>query len=250
MWHGVPFACQRRPIIGVLRMCWLLPGSFDCFCCPHTSVHRPSIACLAVFLCVPTAPHPTPPMRFLSRSCVGSGHNDASGAWNALPGMGVTTARPAPQRHSRRHGGAASANTTPPAPQRHQRNTTGARTKHRAPQQRHQHPDSANSATRMAGPKTHNTRPHHRKRHRAHHTTQARTRAPADTGAQAQGPSRRYPGLKGVGAGFQAPFEGPMRGPWSLRALRAPPLVQATVNDRKLTEPTPSAAWTRASQLA
>ena len=51
MWHGVPFACQRRPIVGVLRMCWLLPGSFDCFRCPHTSVHRPSIACLAVFLC-------------------------------------------------------------------------------------------------------------------------------------------------------------------------------------------------------
>ena len=51
MWRDVPFACQRRPIIGVLRMCWLLPGSFDCFCCPHTSVHRPSIACLAVFLC-------------------------------------------------------------------------------------------------------------------------------------------------------------------------------------------------------
>ena len=22
-------------------LCWLLPGSFDCFCCPHTSVHRP-----------------------------------------------------------------------------------------------------------------------------------------------------------------------------------------------------------------
>ena len=55
MWHGVPFACQRRPIIGVLRMCWLLLGSFDCFCCPHTSVHRPSIACLAVFLCGPGA---------------------------------------------------------------------------------------------------------------------------------------------------------------------------------------------------
>ena len=49
MRHGVPFACQRRPIVGVLRMCWLLSGSFDCFCCPHTSVHRPSIACLAVF---------------------------------------------------------------------------------------------------------------------------------------------------------------------------------------------------------
>ena len=55
MWRGVPFACQRRPIVGVLRMCWLLPGSFDCFCCPHTSVHRPSIACLAVFLCGPGA---------------------------------------------------------------------------------------------------------------------------------------------------------------------------------------------------
>ena len=55
MWHGVPFACQRRPIVGVLRMCWLLPGSFDCFCCPHTTVHRPSIACLAVFLCGPSA---------------------------------------------------------------------------------------------------------------------------------------------------------------------------------------------------
>ena len=55
MWHGVPFACQRRPKIGVLRMCWLLPGSFDYLCCPHTSVHRPSIACLAVFLCGPRA---------------------------------------------------------------------------------------------------------------------------------------------------------------------------------------------------
>ena len=51
MWHGVPFARQRCPMIGVLRMCWLLPGSFDCVCCPRASVHRPSIACLAVFLC-------------------------------------------------------------------------------------------------------------------------------------------------------------------------------------------------------
>ena len=51
MWHGVLFACQRRPIVVVFRMCWLLPGLFDCFCCPHTSVYRPSIACLAVFLC-------------------------------------------------------------------------------------------------------------------------------------------------------------------------------------------------------
>ena len=55
MWRDVLFARQWRPIIGVLRMCWLLPGSFDCFCCPHTSVHRPSIACLAVFPCGPGA---------------------------------------------------------------------------------------------------------------------------------------------------------------------------------------------------
>ena len=65
MWHGVPFACQRRPIIGVLRMCWLLPGSLDCFCCPHTSVHRPSVACLAVFLCGPGALF----LHALSRPC-------------------------------------------------------------------------------------------------------------------------------------------------------------------------------------
>ena len=51
LWHGVPFTRQRCPVVGVLWLCWLLPGSFDCFCCPHTSVHRPSIACLAVFLC-------------------------------------------------------------------------------------------------------------------------------------------------------------------------------------------------------
>ena len=52
MWWGVSFACQRRPTVGILRLCWLLPGSFDCFCCPRASVHRQSIACLAVFLCV------------------------------------------------------------------------------------------------------------------------------------------------------------------------------------------------------
>ena len=47
MWHGVPFTRQRRPV----RMCWLLAGSFDCCCHPRASVHRPSVACLAVFLC-------------------------------------------------------------------------------------------------------------------------------------------------------------------------------------------------------
>ena len=52
----VPFACQWRPVVGVLRLCWFLPGSFDCFCCPRASVNRPSITCLAVFPCA----HPTP----------------------------------------------------------------------------------------------------------------------------------------------------------------------------------------------
>ena len=46
---GVPFARQRRRVVGVLRLCWLLPGSFDCFWGPRASVHRPSVACLAVF---------------------------------------------------------------------------------------------------------------------------------------------------------------------------------------------------------
>ena len=55
MWRDVPFARQRSPIIGVLRMCWLLPGSFDCVCCPRASVHRPSVACLTVFLRGPGA---------------------------------------------------------------------------------------------------------------------------------------------------------------------------------------------------
>ena len=64
MWRDVPFARQRRPIIGVLRMCWLSPGSFDCFCCPHTSVHRPST----------TQPPPPGP----ARSCW-TGHPRPSG---------------------------------------------------------------------------------------------------------------------------------------------------------------------------
>ena len=29
----------------------VVAGVFDCFCCPRASVHRPSIACLAVVLC-------------------------------------------------------------------------------------------------------------------------------------------------------------------------------------------------------
>ena len=51
MWRDVPFARQRRPVVGVLGLCWLLQGSFEYFCCPHTSVLRPSTTCLAVFLC-------------------------------------------------------------------------------------------------------------------------------------------------------------------------------------------------------
>ena len=61
MWHGVPFACQRRPVVSLLRLCWLLRGSFDCFCCPHTSVLRPSTTCLSVFPCTGNPPPPPPP---------------------------------------------------------------------------------------------------------------------------------------------------------------------------------------------
>ena len=46
MWHGVPFVRQRRPVIGVLRMCWLLWGSFDCVCCPPPPPPTPSGAAL------------------------------------------------------------------------------------------------------------------------------------------------------------------------------------------------------------
>ena len=49
MWHDVPFAHQRRRIVGVLRMCWLLPGSFDCFCCPRGSVHI-LLQCTAILI--------------------------------------------------------------------------------------------------------------------------------------------------------------------------------------------------------
>ena len=38
----VPFARSRSPVVGVLGLCWLLRGSFDCFCCPHTSGLTPS----------------------------------------------------------------------------------------------------------------------------------------------------------------------------------------------------------------
>ena len=54
-WQDVPFVRQWRPVVGVLRLCWLLRGAFDCVCRPRASVHRPSIACLAVFLCGPGA---------------------------------------------------------------------------------------------------------------------------------------------------------------------------------------------------
>ena len=74
MWHGVPFACQRRPIIGVLRMCWLLPGSFDCFCCPHTSVHSP-IGCVIV----------TPPPQLYFISDEADGHPSSLSTLPAPP---------------------------------------------------------------------------------------------------------------------------------------------------------------------
>ena len=58
LWRDVPFAHQRRPVVGVLGVVlWLLRGSLDCVCCPHTSVFRPSTTCLSVCPC-PTCPDP------------------------------------------------------------------------------------------------------------------------------------------------------------------------------------------------
>ena len=48
----VSFPRSRSPAVGVLGLCWLLWGSFDCLCCPRA---RPSIACLAV---LPPSPPP------------------------------------------------------------------------------------------------------------------------------------------------------------------------------------------------
>ena len=65
MWQDVPFARQRRPAVGILKLCWLLWGSFDCFCCPHTSVLRASTTCLSVYLCEPQVPCPAIWLLFL-----------------------------------------------------------------------------------------------------------------------------------------------------------------------------------------
>ena len=65
-----------------------MPGSFDCFCCPHTSVHRPSIACLAVFLCGPGPPPPGPTFgrkSNLLKDKLGRGHWWTTNFWVADP---------------------------------------------------------------------------------------------------------------------------------------------------------------------
>ena len=57
MWRDVPFARQRRPIIGVMRIYWLLPGLFDCFCCPHTSVPPKQVPLVGHECPPPSRPH-------------------------------------------------------------------------------------------------------------------------------------------------------------------------------------------------
>ena len=44
---GCAVCALGRPVVGVLGLCWLFRGSFDCLCCPHTSVLRSSTTCLA-----------------------------------------------------------------------------------------------------------------------------------------------------------------------------------------------------------
>ena len=56
-------------------LCWLLRGSFDCFCCPHTSVLRPSTTCLAPPLQAPSSRLPDPPSGGSCDPCHG-GHGD------------------------------------------------------------------------------------------------------------------------------------------------------------------------------
>ena len=51
MWQDVPFERSRLPVVGVRGLCWLLQGSFECFCCPHNSYLTPSTTCLAAFPC-------------------------------------------------------------------------------------------------------------------------------------------------------------------------------------------------------
>ena len=75
MWRGVPFARQRRPIVGVLRMCWLLPGLFDCFCSPPPPP--------------PESPPSPPPLR--DNRTPSSGPGDTLGkCWTPSPGAWVS----------------------------------------------------------------------------------------------------------------------------------------------------------------
>ena len=60
MWRDVLFARQWRPVVGALGLRCLLRGSFDCFCCPHTSVLRPSTTSSLRFR-VREAQAPAPP---------------------------------------------------------------------------------------------------------------------------------------------------------------------------------------------
>ena len=66
-------------------LCWLLRGSVDCFCCPHTSVLRPSTSCLAAFHVPP--PPPAAPVRLPRplRSLQNCPHTNPSFALETCP---------------------------------------------------------------------------------------------------------------------------------------------------------------------
>ena len=68
-----PFARQRRPIVGVLRMCWLLRGFFDCFLlstrlCPQAVHSLPRCVSVCVRPRCPVPPGVVPAVHHMSFS--------------------------------------------------------------------------------------------------------------------------------------------------------------------------------------
>ena len=126
----VSFPRSRSPVVGMLGLCWLLPGSFDCFGCPRASVHRPSIACLAVFLCgpgafLPRAPTPPRAPRTDATPAARVRPTDGRSAPAALPPSPPPgLARPPPPPRTATVCGCLEGGTSPPRGRRQNRRTS------------------------------------------------------------------------------------------------------------------------------